>query len=133
MFGMGIKMATNEQKPAAAELEDTVAFDKNYVLASDTAYLAEPLGGTVCKNDLSPDGNDLGGVAYRKDGLNITWRPATGAPLPTQIHGVTPAQVLAAVAMRLEAVQSTPQASDRNARALWEIHKALKNLEEPNE
>lgn len=69
------------------------------------------------------DGDDLGGVSYVSRTTSIQW--AAAAPGRSDGSGATPEAVLAALVSRLEHLQKSPQASDRNARALWELNKAL--------
>ena len=69
--------------------------------------------------------NDLGGVSHVSPSTVIHWR----AESRIDSEGASVAAVLEAVAVRLSAIQNTPQASDANARALWEVMKALEVLE----
>lgn len=69
--------------------------------------------------------NDLGGVSHVSPSTVIHWR----AEYRIDSEGASVAAVLEAVAVRLSAIQNTPQASDANARALWEVIKALEVLE----
>jgi hypothetical protein len=77
----------------------------------------------------SPTGIDAGGVSYVSPATTIHWRPETAI----DSEGATVEQILAAVADRLEFVQSTPQAADRNARALWDVLKALRHFQGPTQ
>jgi hypothetical protein len=70
-------------------------------------------------------GDDYGGVSDVSPSTMIYWR-IESRPDP---RGASVAAVLEAVAVRLSAIQNTPQASDANARALWEVMKALEVLE----
>lgn len=76
------------------------------------------------RRDAATD-NDLGGVSNVSPSTNIHWR----AESAVDSEGATVAGVLEAAALRLEAIQKTPQAADANARALWEVMKALAALE----
>ena len=76
------------------------------------------------RRDAATD-NDLGGVSNVSPSTNIHWRIESAV----DSEGATVAGVLEAAALRLEALQKTPQAADANARALWEVLKALAALE----
>lgn len=69
-------------------------------------------------------GDDLGGVSYVSPATTIHWRPEK----VVDSERASVEQVLAAAVARLEFIQSRPQASDRNARALWELNQALQIL-----
>lgn len=71
-------------------------------------------------------GDDLGGVSYVSPATTIHWKPEW----VVDSERASVEQVLAAAVARLEFVQSRPQASDRNARALWELNQALQILRE---
>lgn len=70
-------------------------------------------------------GDDLGGVSYVSPATTIHWKPEW--VIDSERASVE--QVIAAAVARLEFIQSRPQASDRNARALWELNKALQVLQ----
>lgn len=88
-----------------------------------------PLGPSAA-DDFRHDGvgNDLGGRSRVSPATTIIWAEADPNAAAT-LQGATPADVLRATARRLEHLQTTPQSSDRNARALWGILRALQDLE----
>jgi hypothetical protein len=69
-------------------------------------------------------GNDYGGESQASPNTKIRWAPVTLSP-GVQSEGATVADVLAACVARMSQIQKTPQASDTNARALWEVQKAM--------
>lgn len=71
-------------------------------------------------------GDDLGGYSFVSPTQPINWKIEGAA----NSNGATVEDVLAAAIARLEHLQTTPQASDRNARALWELNKALQIFRE---
>lgn len=69
--------------------------------------------------------NDLGGVSHVSPNTSINWRSEY---LPDS-EGASVSSVLEAVKDRMSFLQSTPQASDTNARALFALQKALDTLD----
>ena len=78
---------------------------------------------------LTQGGDDYGGESQASPNTKIKWAPVN---LPAHItsDGASVADVLAACSARLSHLQKTPQASDTNAKALWEIVKAMDILNE---
>lgn len=68
--------------------------------------------------------DDLGGRSIVSPATTINWRSVS----KLDSEGATVAGVLEAAALRLESIQQTPQAADGNARALWLVLRALKEL-----
>lgn len=73
---------------------------------------------------LTADGNDYGGDSQASPNTKIRWAPAATSPNVTY-EGATVANVLEAIAARLSQIQKTPQAADRNAKALWHVLQAM--------
>jgi hypothetical protein len=107
-----------DREPIPAE---PTAFDG--MTALDSIRARHPSRHTF-RRDAATD-NDLGGVSNVSPNTNIHWRSESAI----DSEGATVAGVLEAAAMRLEAIQKTPQADDANARALWDVMKALAALE----
>lgn len=99
------------QTPTAAELPP--ALERVAVETKSTFYQ-------------TAGGDDLGGVSYVSPATTIHWRPEW----IVDSERASVEQVIAAAVARLEFMQSRPQASDRNARALWELNQALQILRE---
>jgi hypothetical protein len=68
-----------------------------------------------------PSNNDLGGTSHVSPNTVIHWRSAS----KIDSEGAVPEDVLKATAVRLSHLQRSPQAQDKNARALWHVMKAL--------
>lgn len=75
-----------------------------------------------CTNKVDKQGNAIGGFATGP-GINIEWE---GTYKP---NAATPLHVLKLAAERMSHLQSTPQSSDANARALFEVLEAIDALE----
>lgn len=88
-----------------------------------------PSFGKQSANDLffrdAASGADLGGRSIVSPNSTINWKSA-GA---VDSEGATVVDVLNATAARLSHLQQTPAANDKNARALFDIVKALDTLE----
>jgi hypothetical protein len=69
------------------------------------------------------EGADYGGESQVSQNTKIKWAPV-GLATP-QIEGASVADVLEATAARLSQIQKTPQAADKNAKALWHVLQAM--------
>jgi hypothetical protein len=67
------------------------------------------------------EGADYGGESQVSQDTKIKWA-AVG---PQGATGATVADVLEATAARLSQIQKTPQAADKNAKALWHVLQAM--------
>ena len=76
------------------------------------------------------DGNDYGGESQASPNTKIRWAPVCLSPNVTY-EGASVANVLEACAARLSHIQQTPQAADRNAKALWHVIQAMDTLNDP--
>lgn len=74
---------------------------------------------------LDANGNDLGGTSVLSSSTVIKWR----SEFYTNSQGATVIEIVKAAADRMQRLQRTPQASDTNARALWELRKAIDIME----
>jgi hypothetical protein len=74
---------------------------------------------------LDANGNDLGGTSVLSSATAIKWR----SEFYTNSKGASVLEVVKAAADRIQQLQRTPQASDTNARALWELRKAIDIME----
>ena len=113
-----------------------VIFYTTYVLLQPPSVdkAAQPTFGQFKRpNAVSPQnvfhqneiGDDSGGLSTGP-GYVIQWSDAKDRTLNTssQAHSATALQVLDATLARMQFVQSTLQASDKNARALWHVLQA---------
>ena len=75
------------------------------------------------------DGNDYGGESQASPNTKIRWAPAVTSSPNVTYEGATVADVLQATAARLSQIQKTPQAADRNAKALWHVLQAMDLLD----
>jgi hypothetical protein len=73
---------------------------------------------------LTQGGDDYGGESQASPNTIIKWAPVN-LPAHIKSDGASVPDVLAACSARLSHLQKTPQASDTNAKALWEIVKAM--------
>lgn len=74
---------------------------------------------------LDANGNDLGGTSVLSNATSIKWR----SEFYSNSQGATVLEVIKAAAERMQQLQQTPQASNTNARALWELRKAIDLME----
>lgn len=117
-----------------------VIFYTTYVLLQPPSVdkAAQPTFGQFKRpNAVSPQnvfhqneiGDDSGGLSTGP-GYVIQWSDAKDRTLNTssQAHSATALQVLDATLARMQFLQSTLQASDKNARALWHVLQARDTL-----
>lgn len=122
---LGACMPDKFDPPAPPMESPQPAFDPFETMIEPTESAFDSTGTNTVRSTFrsTMDGDDLGGVSYVSRTTSIEW--AAAAPGRSDGSGATPEAVLAALVSRLEHLQKSPQASDRNARALWELNKAL--------
>jgi hypothetical protein len=133
VFGYAIALAITPKSSFVVEKETPTVSEKPFTNADGFTVMGDVVGevpfsavqhlATAEHRMLSETatGNDLGGDSHVSPNTTIHWRPAS----VVDSDGTTVEAVLQATAVRLSHLQKSPQAQDKNARALWHVMKAL--------